>query len=298
MKVLLTGASGFMGSAWLERFGADHEVISIGRLPPTHASVDGHVACNLAKPGELSTLATSGALPAQIDAVVHLAVSRLHRNFPETAGDLFEVNVASAAALLDYAHKAGANRFLMGSTGSVYDGCTDGALVEDRPLTPKRFFPASKLAAEILAIEYRSLFPIATLRFFTPYGPGQADRLLPDLIARVDEGRALTLPEHGNGMSMTTIYVDDCVMIANKALNEAWYQTVNVASQEVVTIAELGLKIGAIMGKELIFERKGPPPSYQLTPNLERLGQLIDLKQLTTVDAGLRKIIEARQSAS
>jgi nucleoside-diphosphate-sugar epimerase len=294
MKILLTGASGFVGAAWLARFGGDHEVITIGRGKPDSPHVSNHVTCNLAKAGELSALVASGALPAQIDAVVHLAVSRLHRDFPTSAGDLFEVNVASAAALLDYARQASANRFLLGSTGSVYDGCSDGVLNEDRPLTPKRFFPASKLAAEILAIEYRKIFPISTLRFFTPYGPGQADRLLPDLISRVRDGRALTLPETGEGMSLTTIYVDDCVAIANQAMNEAWDQTVNIASREVVSIEQLGHKIGQIMGKSPSFERRGPSPSYQLTPDLTRLSGLVNLDKLTTIDVGLGKIIAAQ----
>lgn len=293
MKILLTGASGFVGDAWLRRHGHKHEIISIGRAAPEGVKVDGHVTCNLAKAGELSGLVASGALPQSIDAIVHLAVSRLHRNFPVSAGDLFEVNVASAAALLDYGYKAKAGRFLLGSTGSVYDGCTDGQLTEDRALTPKRYFPASKLAAEILASEYRTLFPIATLRYFTPYGPYQTDRLIPDLVNRVATGRALTLPEQGEGMMLTTLYIDDCVDITNQAIEAAWNQTVNIASPEVVTIEKLGHRIGAIMGKEPLFERRGPPPSYQLTPDTTRLASLTDVSKMTTIDQGLTAIVKS-----
>jgi UDP-glucose 4-epimerase len=293
MKIIITGATGFMGKAWLRANGSQHEIISIGRSAPEGVDVTDHVTCDLSQPGALANLVAQGRLPEQADAVLHLAVSRLHRTFPATAGDLFEVNVAATAALLDYAQKAKVSQFVLGSSGSVYDGCDVGALTESRPLMPKRFFPASKLAAELLAIEYRSYFKIATLRYFTPYGPGQSDRLVPDLIARVREGRALTIPEIGGGISLTTLYLDDCVTIANTALNDGWNETVNAASPEVVTIAELGERIGRIVKRAPIFERKGQAPSYSLTPDLTRLGELLDLNALTGLDQGLTATIAA-----
>jgi UDP-glucose 4-epimerase len=295
MKVIVTGASGFIGTAWLTAHGSKHEVVTVGRTAPVDFAVSDHVTCDLSQPGALATLVAQGAMPEKADAVLHLAVSRLHRTFPQTAGDLFEVNVASTAALLDYGHKAQISQFVLGSSGSVYDGCTDGALVETRALTPKRFFPASKLTAELLALEYRNFFKVATLRYFTPYGPGQTNRLIPDLIGRVREGRALSLPEVGGGMALTTLFLDDCVKIANTALEDGWNETVNTASPEIVTIEELGQRIGAILGVEPKFERAGPSPTYQLTPDLQRLGELIDLAQLTSVDEGLSKTIRSAE---
>jgi UDP-glucose 4-epimerase len=292
MKILMTGASGFMGKAWLDGHARDHDVITIGRTPTNHAHVSDHIVCDLSQPGALASLVGAGRLPEKADAIIHLAVSRLHRTFPETASDLFEVNVAGSAALLDYGQKAKIDRFVLGSSGSVYDGCDDGALVETRPLTPRRFFPVSKLAGELLASEYRNYFKVATLRYFTPYGPGQTGRLIPDLIQRVAEGRAITIPEIGGGISLTTLFLDDCVRIANLALEEGWNETVNAASPEIVTIEQLGEKIGQVIGKAPIFERKGGAPAYQLTPDLNRLGQLLDMASLTSLLQGLSLTVQ------
>ena len=65
-------------------------------------------------------------LPSHIDGVLHLAQSHAYRDFPAGAVDMFRVNVASTASLLEYARRAGASRFYLASTGSVYEPYTRG----------------------------------------------------------------------------------------------------------------------------------------------------------------------------
>ena len=293
MRILLTGATGFLGKAWLARRAAEHEITVVGRSRPEGVPLAGHVPVDFADPGSLARLVDAGSLPGSIDRVVHLAVSRGHRGFPGTAADLFEVNVASAAALLRYAHVAGAGGFIMGSTGSVYDGCEDGPLDEARPLTPKRYFPSSKYAAELLAGEYRKFFPVATLRYFAPYGPGQDDRLLPDLFGRVLSGRPVTLPATGGGMQMAAIYVDDALDVLDGAIAGAWDTTMNVAAPGNVTIEELALLIGKVTGRTPVFERTGPAPTYSLVPELDRLLAVRGGKAFTSLEDGLRAMYRA-----
>ena len=92
MNIVLTGANGFIASNWLARLAPKARVFALGRKAPTGARAGVeivHVPCDLAKPGALAGVIASGALPEKVDDVVHLAVSRLHRTFPETALDLF-----------------------------------------------------------------------------------------------------------------------------------------------------------------------------------------------------------------
>ena len=72
------------------------------------------------------------ALPGGAQGVIHLAQSRHDRTFPEGADDVVDVNVAATARLLDYARSAGAGRFVLASTATVYRR-SQGPLTEDSP---------------------------------------------------------------------------------------------------------------------------------------------------------------------
>ena len=283
MHVLLTGATGFLGEAWLAALPAGTDVTVLGRTPPPHRTVN-FIECELGRPGAVAEARVAGRLPETIDAVVHLAVSRHHRHFPRSALDMFEVNVAVAAHLLDYARSARASRFLCGSTGSVYDSSFGGELREDAALAPQRYFPASKHASELLSAAYRDIFPVSVLRFFGPYGPGQADRLAPDLINRVSTGDAVTLPP---------TWVDDAIRVINQALTQSWNTTVNVAAPEVWTVAAAAEEIGRALGRRPVFDRQSGAPDYCFTPSLDRLGERMDTKEFVCFGEGIRRILAA-----
>ena len=73
MKIVMTGASGFVGQAWLAKFGSQHEIYSIGRTPPQMGTSDNlvhHVNCDLSTPGELKSIIGAGQLPKDVDLVL------------------------------------------------------------------------------------------------------------------------------------------------------------------------------------------------------------------------------------
>ena len=277
MRVLLTGATGFVGRALAPRLAASgHEVVAVVR---------GASALPAPVRWDLGRGAAPRDLPSRVEAVVHAAQSRNYRAFPQDGPELFAVNVAGTAALLDYAVRAGASRFCLLSTGSVYEPFRSG-LDEEARLAPTSMLGASKLAAEVVARPYAALFALSILRVFTPYGPGQTGRLIPDLINRVRTGQAVDLSSDGQGVRLAPIFVDDLCAVVVAAVEGAWNATLNVASPRAASLREVAELIGRNCDRTPVF-KVGTGARTDLAPPVERLGRLFDLDAMLPLGAGL-----------
>lgn len=278
-SVLVTGASGFIGSVLARHL--TRKGLPVLRAVRTVRD-DSDVAMDLTQPGDI-------VIPPGVGAIAHLAQSRVYRDFPGDSGEMFAVNVAGTLALLQAAARAGVRRFCLVSSGTVYEPF-DGPLVETAAIQPRSFLGASKAAGEVIARPFGALMDLSILRLFTPYGPGQAGRMIPDLIARVREGRAVTLAgEHGLRFSPT--YVDDISSVIFTALTEGWTGTVNVASPETLDLRRAAGIIGEIVGRPPVFEA-GKGNLIDLVPVLNALSQRFDLRQFTSFAEGIRRTVE------
>ena len=282
MRVLVTGATGFMAPHLLERLSRDgHEGIALGhdaaRMPPGDSIVV-----------DLRSPLDDDAIP-EFDAIVHLAQANVP--FPAGSRDLFRVNVASTHELLDLARRRGASRFVYASSGSIY-GLGDGAVGEDDPRRADDFYGATKRSGELVVGAYRDHVGTAILRFFAPYGPGQVNRLIPGLIARVSNGDAVKL-RGGGRPRMTPVYVDDAVEAIIRSLESDEHLVLNVAGDEVASIRDLAEKIGAVVGRAPTFEDAGGEAPGDLIARNERLHALLGDRSLVTLDDGLRRTVGA-----
>ncbi len=294
MHVLLTGANGFICSDFVKRLPEGMNVTTLGRTPVSGASRPiEHINCDLADPGALASLIASGGLPERIDRVVHMAVSRRHREFPDGALDLFGVNCNALQHLLQYAVAAKASGFVVGSTCSVYVGADTGGEVDETVLPdPTHFWPATKYVGELLALKYQTFFPVSVLRYATPYGPDQEDRLLPDILRRVQSEEAVLLPEKGDGLALRPIYVTDAADVLERAITGSWSGIVNAAGDEVIHLRQLAERIGALTGKTPKFERRASIGAYSVIPSVEELRtRMGGLDTFTSLDDGLTAML-------
>jgi|688.fasta_scaffold40416_6 UDP-glucose 4-epimerase len=250
-RILISGANGLLGKHAVEYFKNDYEVHAIVRHTPIDALKEVHYHIH-----DLKSDWSTDELPKNIDSIFHLAQSELFRDFPEHAIDVFNVNATSTVKLLDYARKAGAQKFVFTSTGGIYDRSLE-AVNENSPINTfgilGNYF-ATKLCSEILTHNYTSFFDVTILRLFFMYGKGQKrSMLIPRLVDNVKLGNSIKLTRNG-GIQINPVHVSDVVQVLEKLLDTNGSFTFNVAGPETLTLQKITELIGEKMGKNLIYE--------------------------------------------
>ena len=252
----MTGARGLLGAHLMPLLADRFELFALDRPggEPMPGAIP--VAADLSRPIDV------GALPPRIDAVVHLAQSGRYRDFPGGAGEVFQVNLASLAALLDYARGAGARHFVHASSGAVYRRSSE-PLAEDSPTAAAEalgFYAATKLAGELLAQSYASEMIVASLRYFFIYGRGQkSGMLVPRLIESVRSGAPVTL-QGADGIRINPVHALDAAAATAAALELDESATVNVAGPEIHSIRAMAETIGEGLGIAPRFESSEGEP--------------------------------------
>jgi UDP-glucose 4-epimerase len=284
MRILVTGGTGFLGGKLLPMLAA-HEVFALTRR--SRAASGEHVSWIEADLGrELDT----AKLPEKMDAVIHLAQSEAYKSFPEGAADMFSVNVAAPSRLLQWACGAGVSRVVLASTGSVYEPYAS-RMDEEAPLRPAGYYPASKIAMEMLSSAYASRFAVSNLRVFFLYGPGESPMMIARMIDSVQTGSEITLPADGEGLVFNPTYVDDCAGVFARACEEGWHGVWNVACPQAVSLGALVRAIGKRVGREPNIRMVAGATASRIVPDLTKLGGKVDLGAFLDVDAGLAKTI-------
>lgn len=284
MRILLTGATGFVGRHLLPSLAKRHEVIAIGRRQP--AARVAWIEQDLAQPLDQSKL------PATIDAVIHLAQSEHYRDFPERADDIYAINVDTTFRLLDWARRAGAQRFIFSSTGGVY-GSGGDPLNETDPVSMIDFYARSKYAAELMVGGYAGMLRAVILRLFFVYGSDQQRMLIPTLAARVRAGDELVI-KGDPGVRLNPVHVSDAVRVIEPALAYDGSGVFNVAGEETATITDLVRLLGEIDGREpRIRHDIADPPQGDLVGDTTRMREALGVVPQVSLREGLSDVLSA-----
>lgn len=288
MRVVLTGATGFLGRVVARELAVDHAVIALQRPGSTPPEIEG---VHWQEQDLASGL--SSALPERVDAVIHLAQSRGYRRFPDTAVDVFEVNTSATLRLLDYCRRAGGRTFTYASSGSVYARGPRPVREDDVP-RPEGLYAASKRAGELAVESFRGILAAHALRFFFIYGPGQQNMLIPGLLGRIRDGQAVTLPGQV-GFRLNPVFVEDAAQAVVATLGLSEGHTLNVAGPDVVSIRELA-ELGAdALGLRCQFETAGP--AEDLVADVDRQSSLLGAPTVGVAE-GLRRMVAATRDAT
>jgi len=226
MRVLVTGAAGFIGAAVAHRLlGRGDEVVGIDNLNDYYrVSLKEARRDRLVADGEgrftflpldfADMAALDAALGGQLDAIVHVGAQPGVRYSIENPHAYAQSNLVGHLNLLELARHRGVRHMVYASSSSVY-GNTDKVpfSVDDRVDHPISLYAATKKADELMSETYAHLYriPLTGLRFFTVYGPwGRPDMMVWSFTEKILGGEPIPIFNNGE-MWRDFTYIDDIV---------------------------------------------------------------------------------------
>ncbi len=272
MRVLVTGAAGFVGSHLSEALvAAGHDVVGLDAFvtyyprPFKEENLAGLRRNSRFRfvEADLRT-ADLGPVLEGVDAVVHeAAMPGLPRSWSDF--DLYVgCNLIAVERLLAAVRTSAVRRFLQISTSSVYGSEAVGdEHMTTRPVSP---YGVTKLAAEHLVLAHVQTFglPAVIVRYFSIYGPRQRpDMAYHRFIEALLDDAPITL--YGDGLqTRSNTYVDDCVAGTIAALEHGTVGEIyNLGGGQVISMLEAIETLGEILGVAPQIERQPARPGDQ-----------------------------------
>lgn len=261
MRVLLTGADGFIGSHLAESLvKAGHNVTALcvynsmgsyGWLDHSDKDTLENIQIVL---GDVRDPAQMMNLVKNQDAVIHLA-ALIAIPFSYAAPDLYvQTNIQGTLNLLNAARHWGVSKFIHTSTSEVYGTAQFVPITEQHPLQGQSPYSASKIAADQMVFSYFSSFelPTITIRPFNTFGPRQSARaVIPTIISQLAAGKSeISLGALDPTRDFT--YVSDTVSGFEAALNSSagLGETINLGTGYEISVGDTFRTIARLMGSE------------------------------------------------
>ncbi|HET7443391.1 MAG TPA: dTDP-glucose 4,6-dehydratase [Solirubrobacterales bacterium] len=210
MKLLVTGAAGFIGSTYVRIAGDEHEVIVLDKLTYAGRPENLPEGTQLIE-GAIEDPAIVREAMAGVDAVINFAAeSHVDRSIDDQ--DAFaRTHVIGTGTLLDAARELGVERYVQVSTDEVYGSIESGSFTETSPLDPSSPYSATKAAGDLLVTAHVHTYGInaSIVRGSNNYGPRQyPEKLIPLITLNALHGDPL--PVYGDGRQVRNwLYVED-----------------------------------------------------------------------------------------
>ena len=327
MKILVTGAAGFIGLHTAQRFLArGDEVVGLDSLNDYYdvklkearlALLTSHTKFRFAKL-DLSDDAGVAELFAreEFQRVVHLAAQAGVRYSLEEPHTYVRSNVVGTLNVLEGCRHHGVEHLVYASSSSVYGANTDMPFSEHRIADhPLSLYAATKRANELMAHNYSSLFRLPTtgLRFFTVYGPwGRPDMALFLFTRNILEGKPIDVFNHGHHRRDFT-YVDDIAegvvratertaqpdprwdsKAPDPASSSAPFRLYNIGNSEPVQLLRYIEVIEDCLGRKAVknFLPLQPGDVHETYADIDDLVRDVGYRPATPIEVGVRKFVE------
>lgn len=240
--VLLTGATGFIGSHLLEALLYEgYSVVVLKRSTSDLWRINNILNRVIVYDIDQVDLEQI-FIDNKIDFVIHLAT--LYRKFDggEDITDMLATNLSFPCKLIELGLRYGLKGFI--NTGTFFEvNCCSLPIAENAIPQPFNFYARTKLAFDTILKSYSAKqLRSVTLRIFSPYGPRDNEKLIPMLVKKAIKGEKINLSQ--GLQKLDFIYIDDVVQAYLSALQycqhgEQCHQTFNVGTGNAISIREI-----------------------------------------------------------
>ena len=303
MKILLTGAAGFLGSHISKKLiDNNHEVIGLDDLS-TGSIKNIEQLINHPK---YSFIEHDVRIPyqAKVDAILNFACPASPVNYQKDPVRTIETNFLGMINMLHLANETGA-RIIQASTSEIYGDPTQSPQKESywgnvNPIGIRSCYDEGKRAAETLCFDYRRQYNLDTrvIRIFNTYGPNMAigdGRVVSNFIVQAIAGKDITI--YGDGLQTRSFcYVSDLIEVIYLAMQTEpeFGDPINIGNPNEFTMIELAEKvISKIGGKsKTVFMSLPQDDPKQRQPDISLAKSKLNWEPKVNLDDGLDETIE------
>jgi UDP-glucuronate 4-epimerase len=324
MKILVTGAAGFIGAALAERLlDEGHTVVGLDNLNDYYdvalkrarlARFAHHAGFRFARLDVADRVGMQALFETErFDRVAHLAAQAGVRYSVTHPAAYVQSNLVGFGNVLEFAHASGVQHLVFASSSSVYGANTKYPFSEHDPTDhPVSFYAATKKANEMMAHSYAWVqgLPCTGLRFFTVYGPWGRPDMSPFLFARaILAGEPIRVFNHGK-MRRDFTYVDDIAIgvarsldappgrsdasaLATPAGSSAPYRLYNIGNNEPVELMRYIEVMEDALGKKAILDLQPMQPGdvVATAADLHDLSSRIGFRPSTSIEEGIARFV-------
>ena len=312
MKILVTGAAGFIGMHVAQRLlVAGHQVRGLDNLNAyydvrlkqyrlsvlqRHANFD-FIKLDLKDRENVAILFDQ----ERYDVVIHLAAQAGVRYSLEAPFEYVDSNLVGFMSILEGVRAQGCQNFIYASSSSVYGENSKVPFEEeDRVDEPVSLYAATKAANELMAQSYASLYKIPTtgLRFFTVYGPAGRPDMAPWLFTEaILSDKPIRVFNHGE-MYRDFTYIDDIVDGIEQVMQQApsgvnLHRVLNIGRGSPVSLMDFIGAIESALGKKAAkdFAEMQPGDVPRTFASTKKLHSLTGYRPCVGVNEGAKEFI-------
>ena len=309
MRVLLTGAAGFIGSHLCDRLLAEgHSVVGLDNFvtgsPENVAHLAGHERFLFIHHDVSNYI----YIPGRVEAVLHFASPASPNPHSPFGYPNLPIQTLKAGALgthnalgVAHAHEA---RFLLASTSEIYGDPLEHPQRETyfghvNPVGPRSMYDEAKRFAEAITMAYHRHHGVDTriARIFNTYGPRMRlddGRVVPNLVGQALRGEPLTV--FGDGRQTRSFcFVDDLVEGIYRLLLSDEHMPVNLGNPSEISITDFAERIAFLSGGRssitYLPDLRGADDPQRRQPDITRAREILSWQPQVDLDRGLRQTL-------